>query len=44
MDGTLSNGPWTLDEDLQKTNALVKYSQGTPDHGWNFGFTGYRAR
>lgn len=44
LDGTLSNGPWTLDEDLQKVNALVKYSQGTPDHGWNLSFTGYHAR
>lgn len=44
LDGTLSNGPWTLDEDLQKVNALVKYSQGTPEHGWNLGFTGYHAR
>ncbi|MEJ7925752.1 TonB-dependent receptor [Sphingobium sp. AN641] len=44
LDGTLSNGPWTLDEDLQKINALVKYSQGTSDRGWNLGFTVYHAR
>ncbi len=39
LDGTLSNGPWTLDEKLRKVNALVKYSGGD----WNLGLTGYRA-
>ena len=44
LDGALSNGPWDLDEDLRKVNALVKLSQGTADHGWSLGLTGYHAR
>lgn len=44
LDGTLSNGPWTLDEDLKKVNAVVKYSQGTASNGWNLGLTAYHAR
>ena len=43
VDGTLSNGPWVLDEDLRKVNGLVKLSQGTADHGWDLGLTGYHA-
>ncbi len=43
LDGTRSNGPWVLDEDLKEINSLIKYSQGTADHGWTVGFTGYRA-
>ncbi|MBU3076764.1 TonB-dependent receptor [Sphingomonas quercus] len=43
LDGTLSNGPWVLDEDLRKVNGLVKLSQGTADHGWSLGLTGYHA-
>lgn len=44
VDGTTSNGPWDLDENLRKVNVFAKYSQGTPDHGWNLGLTGYHAR
>jgi len=43
LDGTLSDGPWVLDEGLEKVNALVKYSQGTADHGWSIGLTAYHA-
>ncbi|WP_238995273.1 TonB-dependent receptor [Sphingomonas solaris] len=43
LDGTRSNGPWDLNEDLRKVNGLVKYSRGTVDHGWNLGLTGYHA-
>ncbi|MDB5713583.1 MAG: TonB-dependent receptor [Sphingomonadales bacterium] len=43
LDGTLSNGPWVLDEKLRKVNALVKLSGGTADHGWSLGLTGYHA-
>ncbi|WP_324699143.1 TonB-dependent receptor [Novosphingobium aerophilum] len=43
VDGTHSNGPWDLDEDLKKVNGLLKYTQGTQKHGWSIGFTGYRA-
>ena len=43
LDGTRSNGPWVLNEDLKKINGLVRYSQGTAKHGWNLGLTGYHA-
>lgn len=43
LDGTRSNGPWVLNEKLRKVNTLIKYSQGTVDHGWNIGLTGYHA-
>ena len=43
LDGTLSNGPWDLDENLRKVNGLVRYSRGTDDHGLNIGITGYHA-
>jgi outer membrane receptor protein involved in Fe transport len=39
VDGTLSNGPWVLDEDLRKVNGLAKLSG--PD--WSLGVTGYHA-
>ncbi len=44
LDGTRSNGPWDLNEDLRKVNALVKYSQGTAERNWDLGITGYHAR
>ena len=44
LDGTVSNGPWVLDEKLRKVNTLVKYSRGTDASGWNLGLTGYHAR
>jgi outer membrane receptor protein involved in Fe transport len=43
LDGTLSNGPWNLDENLEKVNALVKLSGGANDAGWSLGLTGYYA-
>jgi outer membrane receptor protein involved in Fe transport len=43
VDGTRSNGPWDLNEDLKKVNGLIKYSSGTATQGWNIGFTGYHA-
>ncbi|WP_298398810.1 TonB-dependent receptor [Sphingobium sp.] len=43
IDGTRSNGPWDLNEDLKKVNGLLKYSRGAADQGWNIGFTGYHA-
>lgn len=30
-----TNGPWVLDEDLIKRNAVLRYSQGTRDNGWS---------
>lgn len=32
---TETNGPWVLDEDLIKRNAVLRYSQGTRDNGWS---------
>lgn len=39
-EGTLSNGPWVLDENLRKGNALIKYTGGD----WSLGLSGYAAR
>lgn len=43
LDGTISNGPWVVDEKLRKVNTLVKFSHGTDASGWNLGLTGYHA-
>jgi outer membrane receptor protein involved in Fe transport len=43
LDGTLSNGVWTLDENLEKANGLIKYSQGTAERGFSIGLNGYDA-
>lgn len=44
LDLTRSDGPWTLPEDLRKTNALLKYSHGTQANGWSVKLEGYYAR
>lgn len=43
LDGTLSNGPWVLNEDLRKVNGLVKLSSGTATDGWSIGLSAYHA-
>lgn len=43
LDGTLSNGPWLLDEDLEKLNGLAKYTRRTAGGGWNLGASLYHA-
>ncbi|WP_267389774.1 TonB-dependent receptor [Sphingomonas sp. GC_Shp_3] len=43
LDGTASNGPWVLDENLRKINALAKYSRGTDASGWSMKVSGYHA-
>lgn len=43
VNGTISNGPWVLDEKLRKINALVKYSSGDADRGYDVEFNGYRS-
>ncbi len=43
LDGTRSNGPWVLDEDLSKVNMLAKYSRGTDQRGWDLSFSLYHA-
>jgi len=40
VEGTLSNGPWDLDEDLQKFNSLVKWSGAS----MRIGLSAYTAR
>jgi len=40
VEGTFSNGPWVLDENLRKGNALLKYSAAD----WSLGLSGYAAR
>ncbi|MGF7149326.1 outer membrane receptor protein involved in Fe transport [Sphingomonas zeicaulis] len=44
VEGTFSNGPWVLDEDLEKYNGFAKYSQGTAEHGWNVAASVYHSR
>jgi len=43
LDGTFSDGPWVLDENLEKYNAAVKFSTGGDDRRFSIGLTGYRA-
>ena len=43
FDGTLSDGPWVLDENLHKYNAAAKFSSGGQDRNFSIGLTGYRA-
>ena len=43
LDGTVSNGPWVLDERLRKVNGLAKLTQDEGDRGWTIALTGYRA-
>lgn len=44
IDGTFSNGPWLLDEKLEKYNGLIKFSTGSPDDGFSVQLNGYHAR
>lgn len=41
VDGTRSNGVWELDEDLEKINGFVKYSQGTAERGFSLSLSAY---
>ncbi|MEO6699347.1 MAG: TonB-dependent receptor, partial [Paraperlucidibaca sp.] len=38
---TETNGPWVLDEDLIKRNAVLRYSQGTRDNGFSISGLAY---
>jgi hypothetical protein len=40
LEGTISNGPWVLDERLRKVNAFIKYSASD----WSLGLSGYSSR
>ena len=39
-----NDGPWRSPEDLRRWNALVRYSRGTAQSGWNVTAMGYGAR
>jgi hypothetical protein len=39
-----ANGPWTTPEDLQKTNALLRLSDGSVANGWSLGAVHYSAK
>lgn len=43
VEATVSDGPWVLDEELEKFNGLLKFSRGTAERGWSVGLSGYRA-
>lgn len=43
VDGTLSNGVWELDENLEKISGLVKFTKGGDDHGFALSLSGYDA-
>jgi outer membrane receptor protein involved in Fe transport len=43
LDGTVSNGVWELDEDLEKINGFLKYSQGTETRGFTLSASLYDA-
>ncbi len=40
LDGTTSNGPWVLDEDLEKINGLIKFATA----GTSIALSGYTSR
>ena len=44
LDGTLSNGPWVRDENLEKYNGLVKFSSGAGEDRFSLQLNGYHAR
>src|SRR5262245_29733045 len=35
LDYSMTDGPWDLEEDLRRVNALLKYSGGAPDDGYS---------
>jgi outer membrane receptor protein involved in Fe transport len=41
LDYGVTDGPWDLEEDLRRVNALVKYSRGERDDGYSFTASGY---
>jgi outer membrane receptor protein involved in Fe transport len=38
------DGPWTVPEDLRKTNLVLRYSEGNSDAGWRVTGLAYRGR
>jgi outer membrane receptor protein involved in Fe transport len=41
FEATVTNGPFVLDEDLEKFSGLLKYSRGNVDRGFSIGISGY---
>lgn len=39
----VDDGPWTVAQNLRKTNLTGKYTQGTDANGWSLGLTHYEA-
>lgn len=39
-----NNGPWQVPERLSKVNAVVRFSQGSPQRGWRLTGMAYRSR
>jgi len=39
-----NNGPWTVNEDLHKTNALLRLSDGSIENGWSLDAIHYDAK
>ena len=39
-----NNGPWSLPEDLQRLNGVVRYSEGSRDAGWAVSAMAYQSR
>jgi outer membrane receptor protein involved in Fe transport len=44
LDYGVTNGPWQLDEDLRRVNALAKYSRGSTRDGFSISLSGYDGR
>lgn len=42
LDASTYDGPWTVEEDARRTKGLLKFGQGTRDHGWTITLHGYR--
>ena len=38
-----NNGPWQLEEDLEKVNAVLRFTHGKPDNGWAINVLAYDA-
>ena len=43
LEWTANDGPWTLPENLDKLNGLLRFSQGTKDNGWSLAAMAYKA-
>jgi outer membrane receptor protein involved in Fe transport len=44
LDYSMTDGPWQLEEDLRRVNALLKYSSGSARDGYSISAAGYDGR